>query len=159
MVFPWIPFLSGEEKKRVSDIEFLAKKEFDSKTKEASGVVTVTNSSTETTIVTATATSGKDMYLAEAKIDWVFEATSVGTFDITFKLVFDTTVKETYVLSEATTVGERVQYVFPIKGYKALATKVIKITMTHSTASSLSRTSATGTLALWEETTGETPVI
>ena len=57
--------------KTLSDIEFLAKKEFDGKLRTAEGNVTAAGD-----IATLTANSGKDMYLATAKVIFISEDTS-----------------------------------------------------------------------------------
>ena len=59
MVFPWIPFLFGA-KKRLSDIEYLSIKEFDGKRVDVDNSMSLNDTSTETDLVTQTASSGKE---------------------------------------------------------------------------------------------------
>jgi len=71
MVFPWISFLQ-ERKKRLSDIEYLAIKEFGGKLVKNEGFLSATG-----TLATLTAASGKDMYIARAKV--VFYKNTAGS--------------------------------------------------------------------------------
>ena len=158
MVFPWIAFLK-ESKKRLSDIEFLAIKEFDGKRVDADAQTTVSNTTTETDVVTVTANTGKDMYLASATVHVNMSVSQ--TFDATYRLYANGTVVDAaytkYLISSSD-----VQYYaikFDTKGIKVAANQIIKITVQHSTATSTSVTVNAGKLVLWEEDTGNSPQV
>ena len=154
MVFPWISFLK-ERKKRLSDIEFLSIKEFDGKIRSDEGFLSATGD-----LATLTATSGKDMYLARAKVIFFInsESASVAAGDeVVLKL--NGVIKET---SRSTTAGTgggggngTVIYEFKNIGQKVLATQIIKLeVITLDTQSDVE-----GFIECFEETTGESPAV
>ena len=152
-MFPWLPFLFGEGKK-LSDIEYLAIKEFDSKLVKADGDITATGD-----IASLTASSGKDMYLAGAKCVVYSEGVNAGVaFTIVLKV--NTVVVETFRgfigLDSNTTIGTGdLQYKFNLKGVKVAAGEIIKIEATVLGAS----IGVAGELMCIEETTGESPQV
>ena len=147
MVFPWIPFLSGG-KKRLSDIEFLAIKEFDGKLKQSDGSIFATGD-----VATITASSGKDMYLARAKIT-ISSTSTAGTSSTVVLKVNGTVVGTTVARLDDTSNGTYV-YEFASSGLKVAATEIIKIEVTiYGTNQTIS-----GELICFEETTGESPQI
>lgn len=152
-MFPWIPFLFGEGKK-LSDIEYLAIKEFDSKLVKADGDITATGD-----IASLTASSGKDMYLASAKCVVYSEGVNASV-SFTIVLKVNGTVEETFRgflgLDSATTDGTGdYQYEFNLKGAKVAATEIIKIEATVLGAN----IGVAGELMCIEETTGESPQV
>jgi hypothetical protein len=157
MVFPWIPYLQKRAGGKLSDIEFLSIKEFGSKRNDADNTVTITNSTTETTVVTQTATSGKDMYLGDANCQFN-QLVGRSTVEITLQLYVNGTVVETarFVTSDG---GDDGVYQFKTKGVKVAATQIIKITATQGSAVSTRIVTYAGKLVLFEESTGETPQV
>jgi len=144
-MFPWLLYLREAGGGRLSDIEYLSIKEFGSKL--------VQNDGTRTTagdLCTLTASSGKDMYLAGAKINFRSLATPPS---ITVTLDVDTVVIETAEL-ELTDTSESGDYEFVSKGFKVAATKVIKLEVT-----AIASMDVQGQLICFEETTGESPAI
>ena len=113
---PWLPALFGV-KKRLSDIEYLAIKEFDGKLVHDDLVISAVGD-----IATLTASSGKDMYLAAAKIAGI-EAVS-GTNVVLLK------VNGTEVERFTHTGSGSFQYEFKSIGLKVAATEIIKIEWT-----------------------------
>jgi len=154
MVFPWIPFLiSG--KKRLSDIEFLAIKDFDGKLRQDDGVVTTSGD-----VATLTATAGKDMYLAKAAITTSFTVGSAGTKTLNVELKLNGVTVETYTREYGSTGAQQGDsadnYEFINIGQKVAATQIIKLEVTGNTGSLFN---TTGTIVCFEETTGESPQI
>lgn len=154
MVFPpthWFQGLSG--KKRLSDIEFLAKKEFDGKLRQNDGSLA---SSTTGDLATLTASSGKDMYLAKAKISIISNALAndlVGTVVLKINGVIEETTK--WRLGGGTEKGiEYFTYEFVNIGFKVAATEIIKLEGTVNTLSQIE-----GVITCFEEDTGVDPTI
>ena len=158
-MFPWIPFLKQKAGGKLSDIEFLAVKEFGSKRVDVDTETSVDNTVTETTIVTATAASGKDMYLGTASIA-ASVTTTAANLAIKWKLYINGTVEEiinsNFPVSQV--LGSAI-FEFKSKGLKVAATEIIKITATHSISTSTSQSINAGKLVLFEEATGETPQV
>lgn len=152
---PWLVFLKESGKKRLSDIEYLSIKEFGGKRVDADAETAITNTSTETDIVTVTASSGKDMYLAGAKMKST--GTVVTTTNVTYRL-FANGVE----LEKVTFTGEgpnsEQSFNFLTKGVKVAATQIIKLTGQNSDATATTVTYF-GKLILFEETTGESPAV
>jgi hypothetical protein len=94
-MFPWIPYLQST-RKRLSDTEFLAIKEFDSKLITVTGAIDAVNDTIE--YVPAT---GKTFYLHEAHIVPTAHSTS-NAIEADFKV--DGTVIDTvnYIIAQAT---------------------------------------------------------
>jgi len=154
MVFPWVSFLQ-ERKKRLSDIEYLAIKEFDGK------LVTNTGQQADGgtgNAATLTASSGKDLYLAKAQVTVRVDAdTLLIVGEIT--LVANAVIKDRWEFSFAGDVGNPGQLTqthdFAVKGIKVAATQTIVIDVVSSNVDF----DITGTLVGIEETTGESPAV
>ena len=137
------------------DLAFLVKKEFDGKLREDEGTLSATGD-----IATLTATAGKDMYLAEAKVNARTETNSAnGTIIIELKI--NGVVKETYAVElnslQATTggAGSSVStYAFAVKGIKVAATQIIKLEATVVDAG----VEVSGSIVVFEENTGGNPL-
>jgi len=157
MVFPWISFLQ-ERKKRLSDIEYLAIKEFDGKLRTTEGTLSVTGD-----LATLTANSGKDMYLAKAKVNCRLENTNAGSEIAVIELKAGVSgsevVKATWACQlNAGTGGEgtsETSYEFVVSGIKVAASQIIKLEVI--TLDTLIE--ANGELVVFEETTGESPAV
>jgi len=147
---PWLVTL-WKSGRRLSDIEYLAIKDFDGKLVEN----TDTNRSTTGDGATLTASSGKDMYLAYAKV----VCKNAGNIDnsATVVLKVNTVIKDTFdwfshVATNAS--GETMdEHIFPV-GFKVAATEVIKLEVTVISATSVDITT---TIQCIEETTGASP--
>ena len=152
-MFPWIPFLFGV-RKRLSDIEYLSIKEFDGKLVKNEGTLSATGD-----LATLTASSGKDMYLATAKVNVWINADNFNTQIVQIELKANGTVIETFNASfEASTsllTGGNVPYTFNIKGVKVAATQIIKLEVISIGAN----IDANGQLTCIEETTGDSPQV
>jgi len=156
MVGRWIHALFGR-KKRLSDIEYLSIKEFDGKLVENEKFLSATGD-----LATLTASSGKDMYLASAKV--VFFANtqnaSAATADEVVLKVNDV-IKETVKFSWGANLGNATggdlvfDYEFKNIGQKVAATQVIKLEVITLDAD----TDVEGYIQCFEETTGESPQI
>jgi len=143
---PSILFKVGKGRK-LSDIEFLAIKEFDGKLKKNEGVKTTTGD-----LATLTATSGKDMYIARAKITVYNDGGGTGASQNVVVLKINGIIIETS--------GTRVNltsesYEFKNMGHKVAATQIIKLEVITINAA----ISIEGFIECFEETTGETPQI
>jgi len=150
MVFPWIPFLFGR-RKRLSDIEFLSIKEFDGKA--VTSEVTRLTADGAGDLATLTASSGKDMYLAKAKINVITNnATALQTV---IELKVNGVIKETFDSLLLTTANTTINYEFAITGLKVAATQIIKLELISLGAN----TQVNSVLECFEETTGESPQI
>jgi len=155
MVFPWLVFLK-EKRKRLSDIEFLSIKEFDTKRVDVDGEDTNAADNTNEDVVTQTANSGKDMYLGGAKFNVRVNTGGGSPWIYVVDLVINGVIEETYINATPPT-GEDFEYTFLTKGVKVAATQIIKIQHRNATASK--STTCTGKLVLWEETTGASPAV
>jgi len=147
-MFPWAFYQRGK-KKRLSDIEFLAKKEFDSKLRQ-NDVAAKTSTGDGATL---TANTGKDMYLAKAKV--TMQDTSVafaGTVTVVLKI--NTVTVSTTHAGGTGTGQETIVYEFATAGFKVAAGEIIKIETT-----ALSNFKVSSELICFEEDTGDTPVI
>ena len=144
--------LSG--RKTLSDIEFLMKKEFDSKLRTAEGTLSVTGD-----LATLTANSGKDMYLAKAKVSARSETTNTSNDVAIVELKVNGAVKATWVCQlNVTSSGAGTtnpSYEFVVSGLKVAATEIIKLEVISLNAN----VEVSGELVVVEETTGESPVI
>jgi len=145
---PWLVFLK-ESGKRLSDIEFLAIKEFDSKLVDNEAVQAATG-----TGATLTASSGKDLYLAGAQIT-IFRDTS-SSWTVTAELQANGVVLETIqsqgFVSADTLTSNTIS--FKAIGNKVAATQVLKIEITVST-----NATTESFIQGFEETTGESPAV
>jgi len=155
MVFPWVSFLK-ERKKRLSDIEYLAIKEFDGKLRENENNVA---SGATGDLVTLTANSGKDLYLARAKCTIIPNAGNDSfTGEIVLKVngvIFETTKWRRKGSTGAGDTGQMAHvYEFVNVGQKVAATQIIKLEVISNTLSLCE-----GFLSCFEETTGESPAV
>ena len=154
-MFPWILFLSPRGGRKLSDIEFLSIKTFGSK------IVTDENPlSTTGDLATLTASSGKDMYLAAAKVVFYMNATDGQSTGDQVDLLVNGTVVETARASLARSSGitgadSTVVYEFKNVGLKVAATQIIKLEVIAIDAT----TDVEGFLTCFEEATGESPAI
>ena len=134
MVFPWIPFLQKRGGKKLSDIEFLAIKDYgtdgtDSKRVDADGAVTIVNSTAANDVVSVTANTGKDMYLGGAS--WSARQTAGSSaMALLGNLVVDGTTVETVTMTHFGNTEAEIK--FTTKGIKVAAGEIIKITGVNS---------------------------
>jgi hypothetical protein len=140
---------------KLSDMMFLAKKEFDGKLVEDEGTLSVTGD-----LCSLTASTGKDMYLASAKISIFNETDNTGNDAITVVLKVNDVIKETYTVrtgssTGGTNVSGQDNYEFNLKGVKVLATEIIKLEVTSIDAN----VGANGQLTCFEEDTDADPSI
>ena len=152
-MFPVIQYLRIK-KKKLSDIEFLAIKEFDGKLKKNEGFLSTTGD-----LATLTASSGKDMYLARAKINWVSN-TGVASFqavEAVLKVngVVVETTKHLYIGNSVDAMNTTVNYEFKNIGHKVAATQIIKIEIITLPATM----DAEGFIECFEEATGASPAV
>ena len=160
MVFPPIHWFMGIQGAGgiISDIMFLAKKEFDGKLKTAEGTLSVAGD-----LATLTASSGKDMYLAKAYVSATTEnADTAAEVSVTIELKVNGVIKGTWraqitdrKLTNESRASSSVNYQFAMTGIKVAATQIIKLEVIQVGA----LIEANGELVCFEETTGETPVI
>ena len=155
-MFPWSLFLK-ERRKRLSDIEYLAIKEFDGKLTTGEGTLTVTGD-----LVTITAAVGKDMYLAKAKVSVRLETISGVTSNkqVIIELKANGVIKGTWAAVLHTDIDDvggdsNATYEFAIAGIKVAATEIIKLEVV--TLGTLIE--ANGELVVFEEDTGATPAV
>jgi len=130
----------------------LSVKEFGGKIKKNEGTRTTTGD-----LATLTATSGKDMYLARAKINATAVGAGGGT--VTIELKVNGSVVETYDADlhhgAANDSGNSTNnYSFNIIGVKVAATEIIKLEVT-----AVTDVSVNGVIECFEETTGGDPSI
>ncbi len=151
MVFPWIPFLKQKAGGKLSDIEFLAIKEFDSKLRYAEGHIAAAGD-----LATLTANTGKDMYLATAKCTIYTNPTSGFSAGDQVVIKANGTIIETTNYSQLSAVGNAVfTYEFKNIGHKVLAGQIIKMEVITLDTD----TEVDGYIECFEETTGETPQV
>lgn len=137
---PWLVTL-WKSGRRLSDIEYLSIKEFDGKlVKNMGAKLTAVG-----TLATLTASSGKDMYLARAKI--AFRLTS-GNIEVELRI--NGTAVETMVSDIAASNHE---YEFHSTGYKVAATEKIELEWITETGIA----QLEGFIECFEETTGASP--
>jgi len=148
MVGPWLHAL-WKRGKRLSDIEYLAIKDFDGKLRQNDNIRTTAGDG-----ATLTANSGKDMYLASAKVN--VDITSTGG-DCIVTLNINGTVVDTWEFQASASAGGvgliSTSYVFPF-GFKVAATQVIKLEVTAVTTTRINTE-----IQCFEETTGDSPAI
>ncbi len=138
----------------MSDIEFLAIKEFDGKRVDADGTVSI-GTTVETDVVTVTAGGGNDMYLGEASFH-ADVTNGVATSDLTARLYANGVEIETKIWRNLAT-GSNIELKFITKGEKVATGQIIKITI-QASSGTMTITNF-GKLVLFEETTGESPQI
>ena len=159
-MIPWISFssifpaISGGVS-TLSDIMFLAKKEFDGKLRKTEG-----NKGTTGVLATLTANTGKDMYIARAKyvfaIDNTFAMESVLD---KVELQINWTVVETALFSSFSNSSDAgvgsMEYEFKDIGHKVIAGQIIKLQVITLD----SGVQVEGFVECWEEDTGTDPSI
>jgi len=137
-----------------ADIGFLAKKEFDGKIVEAKGTLSATG-----TLATLTASSGKDLYLAKAKVivhrttattNLTTCVTDLRINGVTHEISFLTVHQ---IATGAGGTGTKI-YEYAVSGVKVAATQTIILEVTTIDADC----DVEGILTGWEETTGASPV-
>ena len=153
MVGPWLHSL-WKSGKTLSDIEYLAIKEFDGKLVKNEGGVTAAGD-----IATLTASGGKDMYIARAKVNIFMGAANAGTSskdEVVLKIngTIVETVKSSMVGSSATGMTSWA-YEFKNIGHKVAATQIIVLeAITVDTDTEME-----GFIECFEESTGASPAI
>jgi len=153
-MLPWIAFLPKllARGRKLSELESRSIKEVDTKRVDVD-VSTSLASTSETDLATQTASTGKDMYLAEARVSW--SKGSTGTPDINIRLFVNGVQKEEKEWEEIVQNDEDT-YTFLTKGVKVTTGQIIKITAQSSSTDAIAFESK---LLLWEETTSATPQI
>lgn len=143
------------KKKKLSDLEFISIKEFEGKVRTAYGTLSATGD-----LVSLTANTGKDMYLASAKINVFFIGANSGNQVANVELKLNGVTMESSHQrggrsnSGVDGTGHR-DYLFNLKGIKVLAGQIIKLeVITLGTI-----TDVNGQLTCFEEDTGSTPAI
>lgn len=161
MVFPWISYLEVLQQllgyhQEMGDIEYLSKKEFDGKLVQDDGILTASTGD----LATLTASTGKELYLAKAKVNaallngtandrtftviLVVNGTTMGTWKGFFR--FDTSD------GGATSMDN---FEFGLQGIKVAATEIVKLEVTESETD----VQIDGELVGFEEDTGTDPTI
>lgn len=130
--------------KRLSDIEFLAIKEFQGKLREDDGTVTATGD-----IASLTANSGKDLYITSAKCSHR-NATNAGYVTVVLKK--NGTEIERCQLGAAGQ-PDTESYEFKNIGFKVAATQIVKIELVTEVGTAV----VSGYIQGFEEDTGEDP--
>jgi len=142
--------------RKLSDIEFLAIKEFGGKLKKNEGFLSATG-----TLATLTAAGGKDMYIARAKVTLYLNATRKSSVADKVELQINGTNVETAVWTvqgSSTSQDSGVNaiiYEFKNIGHKVLATQIIKLEVITLSA----EVDVEGFIECFEETTGVSPQI
>lgn len=143
----------------MSDIEFLAVKEFGSKlVKDDANSTAITSGGGETDLLTITASSGKDMYYGRA--GGSFRTTGSGVTLLTLRFYLNGTQKSerAYRVDSEGNIerGDELNEMFKeMAGQKVAATQIIKITGQTSNANA----TFDGAMACWEEDTGASPAL
>ncbi len=153
MVGPWLHSL-WQRGRRLSDIEYMSIKEFDSK--RVSNQVRLTTAGTGATL---TAGAGKDLYLAGASVTLHIEGLANANDESVLELTANSVVIETITLSSegnsSTNAATGYQVNFMAKGIKVAATQVLKIEGATIDANHAVETFIYG----FEESTGASPAI
>ena len=148
--------LFNKKGKKLSDIEYLAIKEFGGKLRHDDGTQP---SSTTGDLGTLTANTGKDMYLAKAKVSVVAASSGTG-MNVEIELVINGTVRETFVATTKSTTqiaasGVMSQgFEFALTGIKVAAGEIMKLEVTTNSGAI-----CWGTIECWEEDTGASPAV
>ena len=154
LVGPWIHYLEelGVVAK-LSDIEYLSIKEFDNKLLSDEGSLTTTG-----TLATLTADTGKDMYIARAKITFFADSQDDALGD-TVELQLNGVVIETSPATLQVALGSTGlathTYSFENIGHKVTTGQVIRLQVTILDA----QTTVEGFIECFEEVTGTSPAI
>lgn len=135
----------------MGDIQFLAIKEFENKLRTVTG--TRINAGD---IITISASAGKDMYLASAKINWVRQASTNPTI-MKVELVVNGLLKEDYQVAANDGVAQHAisSYEFLLKGLKVTAGQIIRLDFITVPTSITMK----AVLEVWEEDSGTSPQI
>ena len=152
MVGPWIHAL-WKRGRRLSDIEYLSIKEFGGKLRQANGTLSGLGD-----LATLTATAGKDMYVARARISMNTNLNQRGTFTVQLKangVVVGQAGIQSVITSGIGSYGS--MYEFAASGIKVAATQIIKLEVT--TAQIAGGPKVFGELVVFEEDTGASPAI
>ena len=157
MVGPWISYLEVIGGADLSDIEYLAIKECDGKLRSDEGGLIILG-----TLADLTANTGKDMYLARAKINFIYTTTgSSGVFRSEVELRLNgspiETARSSFSASSTSTefATMTAEYEFKNIGQKVLAGEVISLQVTEIGTSVFIE----GFIECFEEDTGTTPAI
>lgn len=154
-MIPWIqfptilPVIGGgaEQHTLMSDILFLSVKEHASKLRTDEGFLSAAGD-----LATLTATGGKDMYIARAKVVFFRNTTSLVSTADEVVLKVNGTVVETAKFSGSAE-QPTWEYTFKNIGHKVAATQIIKLeVITLDT-----QVDVEGFIECFEETTGESP--
>lgn len=142
--------LMEEDFDEMGDLAFLTLKTFEGKTRDHHNSRTTTGD-----LATLTATTGKDMYLVRAKVNFT-GGVGVQTYSGTVKLTVNAVVVEicNYVNASgtgSTAAQSSYEYEFVWRG-KVASTQIIKLDLTAVTAASVE-----GVIEVFEETTGVSP--
>jgi len=137
----------------LSDIMFLAKKEFDGKLRKDQGILSTTGN-----LAILTANTDKDMYIARAKVTF-YNNTNTSAIVNEVALKINNVIVESTDYSSVFTVpgGGVVALVYEFKniGHKVAAGETIRLDVISLDA----EVDVAGFIECWEENTGETPVI
>lgn len=135
----------------MSDIMFLAKKEFDGKLRTDEGFISGTGD-----LATLTANTGKDMYIARAKVTFYHNDTGVGgAVGDKVELKINGVTVETAPFSWSNDGPRTLDYEFKNIGHRVTTGQIIKLEVTVLNVD----TDVEGFIECWEEDTGVTPVI
>jgi len=149
-------------KKDMSDFEYLAIKEFETKRVDAEDTLTLNNTATQTDLVTKTAGGGKDMYLAEASVGGNVSNQAGGLLGrVSYILFINGVEKDRFVIKnpdESNDTGNWT-HIFTTKSIKVTTGQIIKITAKNDELGVNRATTHSGKLILWEEVTGSSPAI
>jgi len=151
-----VSILAGEIITKMSDILFLSVKEHAGKIRSNEGFLSATGD-----LATLTANTGKDMYIARAKVVFFINtAANAITIADTVELKVNGTVIETastglrvITTSNSGAGALAFEYEFKNMGHKVAATEIIKLEVTALNAN----TDVEGFIECFEETTGESP--
>lgn len=138
--------------RKLSDIEYLSIKTFEGKLKKNEGTKSATG-----TLATLTASTGKDMYIARAKVNYRGSETAGSELAIIELQINGVVVETAEFKSEGSANAGMLTapYEFKNIGHKVIATQVIKLQVTSVTGS----LTLEGFVECFEETTGTTPQI
>jgi len=143
--------IGGEDE--MSDLQFLSIKEFEDKRVDINSIYNNTNSTAENDIAIQTATTGKDMYLAEASVS--FRLNSVTGKSVIFRLrVNDVEIEK---FTRTPNPQDNILRIFLQTGLKVLTGETIRITAQNNNTTN--GVLGVAILKLWEEDTGATPQI
>ncbi len=151
-----VSLVTGVGDTDMGDIEYLAIKEFDGKLRSDEGFLSATGD-----LATLTANTGKDMYLARAKVTYFSNDVNAAN-DIAAEIVLKIngtiieTVKNTWTVGTTSDGGELTfDYEFKNTSHKVLAGQIIKLEVISIGA----ETDVEGFIECFEEDTGDSPQI